>query len=68
MGVVWTVVGRTVVPLVVGGAVEDVVERVVGTVVDKGVLVLPGVVPVVVVVTSTHAIKPTVTYIWIKED
>jgi len=48
---------------VVGGAVEDVVEGVVGTVVDKGVLVLPGVVPVVVVVTTTQAIMPTVTYI-----
>jgi hypothetical protein len=43
------VIGRTVVPLVVGGAV------------DKDVLVLEGVVPAVVVVALTHAMRPIVT-------
>ena len=61
MGVVTTVVGRTVVPLVAGAGVEAVGACVGGCVVAKGAPVDTGVVPVVVVVTSTQAIIPTVT-------
>lgn len=61
MGVVPTVVGRTVVPLVVDAEVEGAVESMPDVVVNKGEVVLPSVVPVVVVVTSTHATMLTVT-------
>jgi hypothetical protein len=61
MGVVTTVVGRTVVPLVgcVGGCVGACVG---GAVAPKGTPVDTGVVPAVVVVTSMQAMIPTVTY------
>jgi hypothetical protein len=62
MGVVTTVVGRTVVPLVGGTGIVAVVEDVGGTVVVKGTPVDTGVVPAVVVVTSMQAMIPTVTY------
>ena len=61
MGVVTTVVGRTVVPLVGGTGVVAAVGNAEGTVVGKDVPVDSGVVPAVVVVTSTHAIIPMVT-------
>jgi hypothetical protein len=60
--VVATLVGTTVVPLVGGAAVDS---EVVGAAVAAGVVaaepVLPGVVPAVVVLTSTQAMIPTVT-------
>ena len=71
--VVATLVGTTVVPLVGGtGVVSAAVDAAVvaaavaasvaaGVVAGEPVLVLPGVVPVVVVVTSTQAMIPTVT-------
>lgn len=63
--VVDTLVGTTVVPLV-GGATVDVAAASVAAVLPAVVPVLPGVVPpgvvpVVVVVTSTQAMIPTVT-------
>lgn len=57
--VVDTLVGTTVVPLVGGATVEVAAASVAGAPDDEAVL--PGVVPVVVVVTSTQAMTPTVT-------
>lgn len=63
MVIVETLVGTTVVPLVDGAGVEVPSAPVVGAIDDEGVLVLSAVMPtvVVVVVTSTQAIIPTVT-------
>jgi hypothetical protein len=61
MGVVTTVVGRTVVPLVGGTGVEAVDGCVGGDVAPNGTPLDTGVVPTVVVVCSTHAMIPTVT-------
>jgi len=60
MLVVWTLVGKTVVPLIV---VVEVAGGVPEVVVAGGVpvVVVAGEVPVVVVVPSTHAMMPTVT-------
>jgi hypothetical protein len=60
--VVDTLVGTTVVPLVGGATVEVAAASVAGAPDDEAVVpVLPGVVPVVVVVTSTQAMMATVT-------
>ena len=58
-----TLVGTIVVPLVGGGGVVTCSTKVTGggAVGDKGGTVLPGVVPTVVVETSTQAMIPTVT-------